>query len=109
MPATLTTATSPTASATSNDAAERALPSSHGAATRNGFWQVILILLALEAGIFLIFAPWSSSWNDLFLPGYFSPFRSILQNHYVRGGLGGLGIVNLWVGVSTALGWHRGE
>ena len=109
MPATSTTATSPTASATCNDSPEQALPSSQEAAAKIGLGQIILILLALEAGLFLLLAPWSNAWNEFFLPGYFSPFRPILTNHFVRGALTGLGLINLWVSVSTALGWGRRE
>lgn len=109
MPATSTTATSLTASATCSDCPEQALPSSNEAAPKNGLGQIILILLALETGLFLLLVPWSPAWNEFFLPGYFSPFRPLLDNHFVRGGLGGLGLINLWVSVSTALGWSRGS
>ena len=114
MPATSTTETSPTASATSSDSPEQSLPPSKEAAPQEaapkiGFWQVVLILAALESGLFLLLAPWTPTWNEFFLPGYFSPFRPILTNHFVRGALGGLGLINLWVSVSTALGWGSRE
>ena len=99
---------SPTESATSSRNPEPTLPADNGAANRSRFWQVILILLALETGLFLLFVPWSASWDDYFLPGYFSPLRPILGSHYVRGALSGLGLINLWVGLDEALGWHSG-
>src|SRR5689334_24556888 len=100
MPAILITATSPSASAISSETIEPALPSPNGAATKTGFWRLILILLALETGLFLIFVPWSAAWNEFFVPGYSSALRPILANHYFRGALSGLGVLNLWVGIS---------
>ena len=107
MAATLTTAMSPTESATSNKDTEPTLPDDHGVATRSRFWQLVLILLALEIGLFLIFVPWSAAWDEFFLPSYFSPLRPILRSHYVRGALSGLGLINLWISLDEALGWSR--
>jgi hypothetical protein len=69
----------------------------------------VLILLALETGLFLIFVPWSNTWSEFLLRGYFSPLRPILLNHYLRGALGGLGVIDLWVGISTAVNWTTGK
>ena len=107
MPATLTIATSPIESATCSKNVEPTLRDDQGVAIRSRFWQLVLILLALEIGLFLIFVPWSPAWDEFFLRGYLSPLRPILRSHYVRGALSGLGLINLWVGIDEALGWSR--
>ena len=76
-------------------------------ASTGRFWQIILILLALETGLFLTLMPWSSVWDDQLVSGYFSVFRPILGNHFLRGALSGLGLINLWVGIVEAMQWTR--
>jgi len=83
------------------------LPTAGGVASGNRFWQVLLILLALETGLFLILVPWSPVWDENFFINYFGSLHSVLHNHYVRGGVSGLGLVNLWVGFTEALTLSR--
>jgi len=74
------------------------------------FWQVVLVLLAIETGLFLIVIPWSSAWDENLVVNYYSAFRPVLRSHYVRGALSGLGLVNLWMGIAEVLEWfglHR--
>jgi hypothetical protein len=66
------------------------------------FWRVLLTLLAFETGIFLLFIPWSSVWEQNFLLGSLSSLQLHLRSHYVRGAVSALGVVNLWVGCVEA-------
>lgn len=83
------------------------MPSNGGMASGNRFWRVLLILLALETGLFLILVPWSAVWNENFFMNYFGSLHSVLHNHYFRGAVSGLGLVNLWVGFTEALTLSR--
>ena len=48
----------------------------------------------------LIVLPWSSFWDRNYF-GYVWPFlRPILTNDFVRGGVSGLGVLNLLAGLS---------
>lgn len=94
-------------SATSSKTPESALPVTRSGESGKRFWQVLFVLLSLEIGVFLVAAPWSSSWERSLMVGYLSPWRPILLNHYVRGALSGLGLVNLWVGLSQVRSFLR--
>ena len=63
---------------------------------------MLLILLALETGLFLILVPWSSVWDRNFLMGYLALLQPILRSHYVRGAVSALGLVNIWLGLAEA-------
>jgi hypothetical protein len=67
---------------------------------------VLYILLCVETGVFLLVLPWSAIWERSFLLRYYPLLRPIYLSAYLRGAISGLGLVNLWLGVSQA--WlHR--
>ena len=76
-------------------------------ASGNRFWRVLLILLALETGLFLILVPWSPVWDENRLMSYFAALQPFLHSHYMRGAVTGLGLVNLWVGFAEAVTLSR--
>jgi hypothetical protein len=79
------------------------LPANGDAPSGSRFWRVLLTLLALEIGVFLVLVPWSSVWDQNFLLGYLSSMQPLLRNHYVRGAVSALGVVNIGVGLAEAL------
>lgn len=74
-------------------------------------WKRILltvfILFCIELGLFLLVLPWSELWERNFLLARFPNIRTLLLNSYLRGAVSGLGLINLWVGLSDA--WHFRE
>ena len=60
-------------------------------------------IFALEVGIFLLVFPWLRSWDLNWAPLQSPAIRAIWMSPYFRGALSGLGLVNLYVGV-TELG-----
>jgi len=69
------------------------------------FLYVIFILFCLEIGLFLVVLPW---WSDIWDRNgllFFAPnLRPYLLSGYARGALSGLGVINIWVGLSDI--WH---
>lgn len=65
-------------------------------------------IFALELGIFLFVFPWLRSWDLNWVPLQSPALRAIWMSPFLRGGLSGLGLVNLYVGVSE-LGRHVRE
>jgi hypothetical protein len=59
----------------------------------------------MEVGLFLTVFPWLASWDVNWVPLQSAQMRSLWMNHYLRGALSGIGLVNLYVGV-TELGRH---
>ena len=78
------------------------------AAPQKGRWRqkisaIVLILFCAEVGLFLLIYPWTNKWSDNFFgslaPGWFW----LWQNAYVRGGVSGLGLINLYICLSEIL------
>jgi hypothetical protein len=65
---------------------------------------VIFILFCLEVGAFLVILPWSVWWDRNVLFSLLPGLRPYLASNYARGALSGLGLVNIWVGLSDI--WH---
>jgi hypothetical protein len=67
--------------------------------------SVLFIIFCFELGLFLLIYPWTGGWSDnyfgWFVPGRFlQPWHGFWNNSYVRGGLSGLGLVNLWIALT---------
>jgi hypothetical protein len=52
----------------------------------------------LEVGLLLLVLPWSEFWEHNYFAGAWPMLRTIAMNNFVRGGVSGLGIVNLVIG-----------
>ncbi len=59
----------------------------------------LLILFCLELGVFLLLLPWTSLWEQNFFLLRYPVLVRYLLNHYVRGGISGLGLLNVWIAV----------
>lgn len=68
------------------------------------FLYVVFILFCLEIGVFLVVLPWSDIWDRNGLLFLVPNLRAYLLSGYARGALSGLGVVNIWVGLSDI--WH---
>lgn len=55
---------------------------------------LIAVILLFELGIFLLVWPWASDWDLAFLP---YDLRQIWNSNYFRGGVSGLGVLNLYL------------
>lgn len=64
--------------------------------------SVLFIVFCLELGLFLVIYPWTEWWTE----NYFSvaapdrvlmAWRQLWNNPYLRGGVSGLGLVNVWI------------
>ena len=94
---------SPSESATSSKALpESALPVAKGVVLRQRLWQGLVLLLFLEIGLFLVALPWSSAWDQNLVASYFPWLRPVFLSYYLRGAVSGLGLINLWMGISQA-------
>ena len=48
----------------------------------------------------LIILPWSDFWEHNYFAATLPPLRSVASNNFVRGGVTGLGVVNLVLGLA---------
>ena len=67
--------------------------------------SVLFIIFCLELGLFLLIYPWTDGWGD----NYFAwavrgsvqtSWHAFWNNSFVRGGVSGLGVVNLWIAMA---------
>ena len=56
--------------------------------------------MLLETGLLLVLIPWSSFWDRNYLAQLVPGLRSLIVNNYVRGGITGLGLVNMWAALA---------
>ena len=61
-------------------------------------------------GFALLILPWSGYWDHNLWLEWSTTLRDVTRSAYVRGGISGLGIVNLWMAVLEAFeAWQRHE
>ncbi len=65
---------------------------------------MLFIIFCFELGLFLLIYPWTDGWSDNYfawlLRGHSqASWHAFWDNSYVRVGLSGLGIVNLWIAI----------
>ncbi len=60
-------------------------------------FSFFVIVACLELGLFLVIFPWSSYWDDNFFSSLGAGWSHIWSNPYVRGGVSGLGLLNLYI------------
>ena len=67
--------------------------------------SVLFVIFCFELGLFLLIYPWTASWSE----NYFSwlvrgphqiSWHNLWNNPWLRGGVSGFGLVNLWIAVS---------
>ena len=58
------------------------------------------IAFFLEVGLLLVVLPWSSFWERNYFAETWPVLQSIVNNNFFRGGVTGLGVVNLCAGLA---------
>ncbi len=61
------------------------------------FTALLFIVFCLEVGLFLLVFPWTESWDANFFSGMAPQWHGVWVNPYFRGGVSGLGVLNLYI------------
>jgi hypothetical protein len=61
--------------------------------------RLLRIALFLEVGFVLIVIPWSMYWDRNYFAEALPVLRPLIINHFVRGAVSGLGVVNVGAGI----------
>lgn len=69
----------------------------------NRQWFVLYVLVCLEVGFFLMLVPWSAIWERNYFLEAFPELRPILLSPTLRGAVCGLGLANIYLGVTEIL------
>lgn len=67
--------------------------------------SILFIIFCFELGLFLLIYPWTDGWADNYFAWAVSgsalpAWHSFWDNSFVRGGISGLGAVNLWIAIA---------
>ena len=71
--------------------------------------RLLLTVFFFEAGLVLVFLPWSSYWERNYFAQLLPPLQTFLVNDFVRGGVSGLGLVNVLAGVAEIWSFLAGR
>jgi hypothetical protein len=66
--------------------------------------RLVLIIFFLEVGLVLALAPWSAYWDRNYFAETIPAVRALISNNFVRGGVSGLGLVNICAAVMDLVG-----
>lgn len=54
----------------------------------------------LETGLLLVLIPWSAFWERNYFGQLLPGVGDLITNNYLRGGITGLGLVNIWIALT---------
>lgn len=57
-------------------------------------------IAAIVIGVVITALPWQELWTSNSLVDGYPAIRELLMNNFVRGLISGLGVVDIWIGVS---------
>lgn len=64
--------------------------------------HILFILFCVEIGILLVVLPWTPFWDNNFFFGLTPQLNGLWLSNYLRGGVSGVGLVNIWIGIGEA-------
>ena len=65
--------------------------------------RLLYVAFFLEVGLLLLVLPWSAFWEGITSPTISPALEPLLRNDFVRGGVSGLGVVNLFAGFADLI------
>lgn len=65
--------------------------------------RIVLALFCFEIGLILLLLPWTLLWDRNYFFSLSSTAQRFMLSSYVRGGVSGLGLVNLWFAASETV------
>jgi len=85
-----------------------ATPDQEKSVTRATVWLyrislVIFVIFCIELGMLLAVLPWIPLWVNNGLVAAHPLLRSILEENFVRGGVTGFGLIDIWIGIWEAV------
>jgi len=68
---------------------------------------VVFVLCCLEIGLLLAVLPWTTIWTENSLLVGNPRLQTFVQQNFVRGLVSGLGLLDIWLGISEALHYRE--
>jgi hypothetical protein len=71
--------------------------------------RLMFVALSIEIGLVLLVIPWSAFWERNYFAQLFPPLHGVITNHFVRGAVSGIGLINLSVGLAELVSMFTGR
>lgn len=68
---------------------------------------VILVMFCVELGMFLVVLPWIPVWQHNSLTANHPLLHGAVQHFFTRGAVTGLGLIDIWVGIWSAVQYRE--
>ena len=68
---------------------------------------LLTVVFCLEIGVVLLVLPWSEYWDNNFFSTALPAMGSVWSNSYFRGGVSGLGVMNVLISFSELVRMRR--
>jgi len=68
---------------------------------------LLFVILSFEVGLFLTVFPWLESWDQNRIASFTPWLRDLWDTGYFRGGLSGLGLVNVYISLAEIARFRR--
>jgi hypothetical protein len=62
--------------------------------------RILLVAYFIEVGVLLVLVPWSAFWDRNYFAHLVPWLSAVMANHFVRGAVSGLGVINVVAGVA---------
>jgi hypothetical protein len=62
--------------------------------------RLLYVAFFFEVGLLLVVLPWSAFWDSNYFVRAWPSLRQVLADDFVRGGVSGLGVLNVLAGLS---------
>ena len=62
--------------------------------------RLVYVAFFFEVGLLLLVLPWSAFWDRNYFVFTWPAIKPILTSNFVRGGVTGLGVVNVFAGIA---------
>jgi hypothetical protein len=65
------------------------------------------VIFFIELGMILLVLPWTPVWTQNSLLMGFPTIQRIAEHGFLRGAVSGLGLINIWIGISDAVHYRE--
>jgi hypothetical protein len=63
----------------------------------NRWLAILYVVICFEMGASLFLFPWVPLWSQNFFVGHYPWVYMVAQNYYIRGGISGLGLIDVFL------------
>ena len=78
-------------------------PSAHPPVWAQRLLLVVEVAVAVWAGMLVMVLPWTRLWTENPLLAGWPSLKFILEQNFIRGLISGIGLIDVWMGVSEAV------